>query len=453
MHLVFENVMKQLILLWTDGTKDLGEGRVKYHLLKDVWAAIGEATGLSGKTIPSVFTGSPPNCAEPKGAATADSWSFWLLYLGPRLLARHFRDERCYAHFVALSRLVHTCLQFEITKKDIAELRRGFADWVTQYEELYYQHNPTRVSVCTLNIHALLHIADSIETMGPVWTYWAFPMERYCGRLQRAIRSRRFPWSNLDEHVLATAQIKQVGLRYSLEHELSFKPDPKDYVEGQFAHKNYRSCVLLPKRRGPASITGEMSLAIMTHLATRYNVPRRQIERVFKADFVAQFARVRRLEGGDDMHAAELLPRQPQDSRDRTFVKYVALIDTETENPSVEPNLVKHEFYGRILNIFLVTLPADVVKKVDKQHLSDDPAVLFLVRMQACDTTGPISKELPEVLVYKRLKTTRSQVVDIETVQCLIGRTPLAQLTKTEPVEWAIIDRSTGGVNNPEYDE
>ncbi|KAL1684479.1 hypothetical protein GGG16DRAFT_68217 [Schizophyllum commune] len=135
MHLVFENVMKQLILLWTDGIKDLGEGKVKYHLLKDVWAAIGEATGLSGKTIPSMFTGSPPNCAEPKGAATADSWSFWLLYLGPRLLARHFRDERCYAHFVALSRLVHTCLQFSITKQEIAELRRGFADWVVQYEE------------------------------------------------------------------------------------------------------------------------------------------------------------------------------------------------------------------------------------------------------------------------------------------------------------------------------
>ena len=89
-----------------------------------------------------------------------------------------------------------------------------------------------------MTVHALLHIADGIDACGPVWAYWAFPMERYCGRLQRAIRSRRFPWSNLDEHVLATAQIKQVGLRYSLEHELSFKPDPKDYVEGQFAHKN-----------------------------------------------------------------------------------------------------------------------------------------------------------------------------------------------------------------------
>ncbi|KAL1684480.1 hypothetical protein GGG16DRAFT_68216, partial [Schizophyllum commune] len=56
-------------------------------------------------------------------------------------------------------------------------------------DRLYYQHDSSRVSVCTLNIHALLHIADSIEAMGPVWTYWAFPMERFCGRMQRAVRS------------------------------------------------------------------------------------------------------------------------------------------------------------------------------------------------------------------------------------------------------------------------
>ncbi|KAI5823633.1 hypothetical protein K523DRAFT_316689 [Schizophyllum commune Tattone D] len=77
MHLVFENIMKQLILLWTDGIDGLGEGNGAYHLVRDVWNAIGVATGLSGSTIPAVFTGRPPNCAEPKGAATADSWSFW----------------------------------------------------------------------------------------------------------------------------------------------------------------------------------------------------------------------------------------------------------------------------------------------------------------------------------------------------------------------------------------
>ncbi|KAI4518977.1 hypothetical protein K525DRAFT_171142, partial [Schizophyllum commune Loenen D] len=66
----------------------------------------------------------------------------------------------------------------------------------------------------------LLHIADSIEAMGPVWTYWAFPMERYCGKLQRMMRSRRFPWSNLDAQVLANAQLDHIKLRYNIDQEL-----------------------------------------------------------------------------------------------------------------------------------------------------------------------------------------------------------------------------------------
>ncbi|KAL1684441.1 hypothetical protein GGG16DRAFT_12861, partial [Schizophyllum commune] len=267
------------------------------------------------------------------------------------------------------------------------------------------------------------------------------------------LTSRRFPWSNLDVHILATAQIRQVALRFNLESELSLKPEPKDHVEGQYSHKNYDTCTLLPKCRGPSSITHDISLAIMTHLATRYSIPRRQVERLFRTDYIVQFARVRRLEGGDDMYAADLLPRQQEDLRDRTFVKYVALVDAETENHSVLPNLVPQEFYGRLLNILRVILPAEVAKKLDKDHTSDVPAVLFLARVQACDTTGPVSKELPEALVYKKLKPTRSQVVDMTTVQCLIGRTPLARLTKTEPVEWAIIDRSTGEVNSPEFND
>jgi hypothetical protein len=32
-------------------------------------------------------------------------------------------------------------------------------------------------------IHALLHIADAIKAMGPVWATWAFPTERACGHI------------------------------------------------------------------------------------------------------------------------------------------------------------------------------------------------------------------------------------------------------------------------------
>ena len=46
-------------------------------------------------------------------------------------------------------------------------------------EPLYYKHDPNRLSACPLTIHALLHIAWGIRVAGPVWTYWAYPMERH----------------------------------------------------------------------------------------------------------------------------------------------------------------------------------------------------------------------------------------------------------------------------------
>lgn len=93
---------------------------------------------------------------------------------------------------------------------------------------IYYQHDPQRLSTCPLTIHALLHIADSILASGPVWTAWAFPMERYCGALQPAIRSRRFPYSSLNRYVVDRARLTQIKLRYNLEDTLNFKPKRKE---------------------------------------------------------------------------------------------------------------------------------------------------------------------------------------------------------------------------------
>ncbi|KDQ11951.1 hypothetical protein BOTBODRAFT_79689, partial [Botryobasidium botryosum FD-172 SS1] len=60
----------------------------------------------------------------------------------------------------------------------------------------------------------LLHIADFIQACGPVWCYWAYPMERYCGSLQRAIVSRRFPFASLDKRVRDVAQLDQLKSLY-----------------------------------------------------------------------------------------------------------------------------------------------------------------------------------------------------------------------------------------------
>lgn len=85
---------------------------------------------------------------------------------------------------------------------------------------IYYQYNESRLPVCTLPIHALLHIADDIRAMGPVWCYWAFAMERFCGSLLPAVKSRKHPYSSLAHRVRDIAQLNQLKFVFNLAKEL-----------------------------------------------------------------------------------------------------------------------------------------------------------------------------------------------------------------------------------------
>lgn len=99
---------------------------------------------------------------------------------------------------------------------------------------MYYQFKPDRLSACPVTVHALLHIADSIEASGPVWATWAFPMERYCGFLTPAVKSRRFPYPSIDRYVKEIAQLTQVKLMHRLFDSLRLRK-PKGDLPGQFS--------------------------------------------------------------------------------------------------------------------------------------------------------------------------------------------------------------------------
>jgi hypothetical protein len=135
MHLIWENVIPNLISLWTGEFKGLDEGVGEYQLRPKVWEAIGEATAAAGSTIPSVFGIRPPNPAKYKSSYSAEAWSFWTLYLGPVLLRRRFRNQRYYKHFIELVKLLQTCLQFETTTEEVQIVRDGFINWVAGYEK------------------------------------------------------------------------------------------------------------------------------------------------------------------------------------------------------------------------------------------------------------------------------------------------------------------------------
>ena len=101
---------------------------------------------------------------------------------------------------------------------------------------IYYQNKTERLSTCPLTIHALLHIAGSIKAIGPVWCYWAFPMERFCGSLQSAIRSRRYPYASLDRYITESSQLRQIANLYDIASVLALRPPPELTVRGAFSH-------------------------------------------------------------------------------------------------------------------------------------------------------------------------------------------------------------------------
>ena len=86
MHLIYDNLLKILISLWTGAFKGLDEGSSSYEFNPKVWEAIGAESAAAGSTVPGAFRARPWNVTDDKTTCTADMWLFWMLYLGPVLL-------------------------------------------------------------------------------------------------------------------------------------------------------------------------------------------------------------------------------------------------------------------------------------------------------------------------------------------------------------------------------
>jgi hypothetical protein len=50
---------------------------------------------------------------------------------------------------------------------------------------------------------------------------WTFYLERFCGILKMALRSRSQPWSNLSKRNLHVAYLNQISIKYQLDKDLS----------------------------------------------------------------------------------------------------------------------------------------------------------------------------------------------------------------------------------------
>lgn len=85
MHLIFENMVPNLALLWSGSFKSLDKNQ-PFIFNKMVWDAIGTTTAASRLTMPSSYGASVPNIAADRSCFSAESWSQWALFVGPVVL-------------------------------------------------------------------------------------------------------------------------------------------------------------------------------------------------------------------------------------------------------------------------------------------------------------------------------------------------------------------------------
>ena len=140
----------------------------------------------------------------------------------------------------------------------------------------------------TLTVHGLLHVAETIERIGPVWAWWSFPIERQCGHLQRHITSKRHPFANLDNYITLAAQFKTTKLIYNITDEDLSLDEPAQKVGLVLVNEctfNFyithgvdlplisdEGIILHATVRGGHQKGGDYSAAIKSCLFTRYGV-------------------------------------------------------------------------------------------------------------------------------------------------------------------------------------
>jgi len=135
MHLIFENLVPNLVAHYTGNFKGLDDGVEEYIFPADVWSEICVTSSASGDTIPSQFGAQVPNLEKEHSHMTAEAWSFWVLHITPIVLLNHFTRPWYYTHFMKLVRLIHLCLAYDMKSSDIETTQVGFQEWVMEYKK------------------------------------------------------------------------------------------------------------------------------------------------------------------------------------------------------------------------------------------------------------------------------------------------------------------------------
>ncbi|KAF7288817.1 hypothetical protein HMN09_01363500 [Mycena chlorophos] len=283
MHLFFENIFPLLVKLWSNNSFGRRPPPPSQLFLLLLFAPLPGA--------PEHFT--------------AEAWCFWFVYLAPGLL-RHRLPAEHHEHMCALVRIVQFCLRWDIDSADLAQFEDDCITWALDYERLYYQYREENLPVCTLPIHAIIHIASDIRSCD--------------GLAQQAI-----PLGALNRRIVNYARLGQLAARFPLKDELElFRPrrdDDDALSEQERCYPDYPLTIL----RTPRHLNFILSDEVKDEIATYLSAMLQRLTKTRAMGLVPQTAtrwgKVRIRGGGDHIRTALVVERGDAQMRDNTFVR------------------------------------------------------------------------------------------------------------------------------------
>ncbi|KAG5634145.1 hypothetical protein H0H81_003173 [Sphagnurus paluster] len=159
---------------------------------------------------------------------------------------------------------------------------------------------------------------------------------------------------------------------------------------------------------------------------------------------IQQWGKVRRVDTdeGDTMHAAQVGQTLEMP---HLFGCYEMFIEKNAAFRQRAPKFELQTFYGQLQHLFVVKIPDSAAREALRLPPEQDTFIFAGIRTCVIDANDTKLNSL-DIHFYSRMGSL--DVVDITSVQCLVGR-----VKDREPHTWGIIDRSGGLVRALAVDE
>jgi len=191
MHCVLEGVTKSLLNMWFSPSLK----KEPYNVADKVKEVDDK---LSRIKPPNDITRCPRKIENERQYWKASEFRSFLLFYGPVVLRGVLPDEY-YRHFIFLSEAIFVLLGDSISFDELDHAERLLQHFCLMFSALYSKGKET------INIHSLLHLADDVRDLGPLWTHSCFPFESYNGNLLKLFHGTQ----NVELQIVSAVAITQ----------------------------------------------------------------------------------------------------------------------------------------------------------------------------------------------------------------------------------------------------